>query len=88
MGNEFCGKKRYTTCEQELSAVVYAVEKFRIHVYGNKIFVNTDNRALIFLQKCAITSNRVAKWLITIQEYDIELRHIKGIENYLADILS
>ena len=66
-------KKRYSTCEQELLAVVYAVEKFRIHVYGNKIFVNTDNRALIFLQKCAITSNRVVRWLIKIQEYDIEL---------------
>ena len=49
-------EKRYTTCEQELLAVVYALEKFRVHVYGNKIFVNTDNRALIFLQKCATTS--------------------------------
>jgi len=57
-------------------------------VYGNKIFVNTDKRALIFLQKCGITSNRVARWLITIQEYDIELQHIKGVENNLADILS
>ena len=79
---------RYTTCEQELLAVVYALEKFRVYVYGNKIFVNTDNRALIFLQKCAITSNRVARWLITIQEYDIELQHIRGVENHLADILS
>jgi len=67
---------------------VYALEKFRVYVYGNKIFVNTDNRALIFLQKCAITSNRVARWLITIQEYDIELQHIRGVENHLADILS
>jgi hypothetical protein len=31
---------------------------------------------------------RVARWLITIQEYDIELQHIKGVENHLADILS
>jgi hypothetical protein len=68
-GNAFCGK-RYTTCEQELLAAVYALEKFRIYVYGNNIFVNTGNRALIFLQKCAITTNRVARWLIRIQEYD------------------
>jgi hypothetical protein len=81
-------EKRYTTCEQELLAVVYALEKFRVHVYGNKIFVNTDNKALTFLQKCAITSNRVARWLIRIQEYDINLQHIKGVENHLADILS
>jgi transposase InsO family protein len=81
-------EKRYTTCEQELLAVVYALEKFRIHVYGSKIIVNTDNRALIFLQKCAITSNRVARWLINIQEYDIEIQHIKGVNNHLADVLS
>jgi hypothetical protein len=31
---------------------------------------------------------RVARWLITIQEYDIELQHIKGVESHLADILS
>jgi hypothetical protein len=49
-------EKRYTTCEQELLAVVYELKKLRVYVYGNKIFVNTDNRALIFLQKCAITS--------------------------------
>jgi hypothetical protein len=49
-------EKRYTTCEQELLAVVYALEKFRVYVYGNKIFVNTDNKSLIFLQKCVITS--------------------------------
>jgi len=29
-------EKRYNTREQELLAVVYALEKFRIHVYGNK----------------------------------------------------
>jgi hypothetical protein len=81
-------EKRYTTYEQELLAVLYAVEKFRVHVYENKIFVKTDNRDLIFLQKCVITSNTIARWLITIQEYDIELQHINGVENHLADILS
>ena len=30
-------ERRYTTCEQELLAVAYALEKFRVHVYGNKV---------------------------------------------------
>jgi hypothetical protein len=81
-------EKLYTTCEQELLALVHALEKFRVYVYGNNIFVNTYNRSLIFLKKCAITSNRVARWLITIQEYDIEVQHIRGVKNHLADILS
>ena len=33
-------EKRCTTCEQEHLAMVYALEKFRVHVYGNKIFFN------------------------------------------------
>ena len=45
-------EKRYTTCEQELLAMVYALEKFRVHVYGNKMFVNTDNRAVFFSEVC------------------------------------
>ena len=31
---------------------------------------------------------RVARWLIKIQEYDIELQQIRVVENHLADILS
>jgi translation initiation factor 2 beta subunit (eIF-2beta)/eIF-5 len=81
-------EKRYTTCEQELLAVVFALEKFRLQIYGNKIFLNTDNKALSFLQRCAITSSRVARWSIAIQEYDLEIQHIKGAENHLADVLS
>jgi hypothetical protein len=42
-------EKRYSTRKQELLAVVYALEKFGIHEYGNKTLLNTDNRALIFL---------------------------------------
>jgi hypothetical protein len=49
-------EKRYTTRDQELLAVVYVLKKFIIHVYGNKTLLNTDNRAVIFLQRCAITS--------------------------------
>ena len=41
--------KRYT-CEQELLAIVYALEKLIVHVDGNKIFVNNHNRDLIFPQ--------------------------------------
>ena len=44
-------EKCYNTCKQELLTVVHVLEKLRIHVGGNKIFVSTDNRALIFLQK-------------------------------------
>ena len=79
---------QYTTCEKELLAIVDALQHFKIHVYGRKITLNTDNQALTFLNKCVVTSNRVARWITEIQQYDLEIKHIKGADNYLADILS
>jgi len=78
----------YSTCEQELLAIVYALQKFRIYVFGRKITLYTDNKSLSFLQKCVLTSNRVARWVIELQQYDIQVRHITGANNYLADVLS
>jgi hypothetical protein len=39
-------ERKYTTCEQELLAIVYALQKFRIYVFGHHIKVHTDNKAL------------------------------------------
>jgi len=30
----------------------------------------------------------VARWILNIQEYDIEIKHIIGVQNHLADILN
>jgi hypothetical protein len=81
-------EQRYSTCEQELLAIVYALDRFKIYIYGHKITRCTDNKSLTFLNKCVITSKRVARWILSIQEYDVEIKHIKGVQNHLADILS
>jgi hypothetical protein len=36
-------KQRYTTCEKELLAIVYALQRFRIYIYGRKVTLFTDN---------------------------------------------
>jgi hypothetical protein len=81
-------EKNYTTCEQGLLAVVYALQKFRIYVTGHPIRVYFDNKALSFLKKCNLTPGRITRWILQLQEYDLEIMHIKGTENYFADILS
>jgi len=81
-------EQRYTTCEQELLGIIFALEKFRIYIYGHKILLYTDNKSLTFLNRCAITSNRVARWMLSLQQYDVELRHVKGTQNHLANVIS
>jgi hypothetical protein len=80
-------EQRYTTCEQELLGIIFAVEQFRIYIYGHKIILYTGNKSLTFLNRWAITSNRVARWIVNLQQYDIEL-HVKEAHNHLADIIS
>jgi len=44
-------EQRYTTCELELMAIVYALRKFRICIYGHKVTLNTDHKSLIFFKE-------------------------------------
>jgi hypothetical protein len=81
-------ERKYSTCEQELLAVVYALQKYRVYIFGYNITVYSDNKALSFLRKCSLTSNRVTRWVNQIQEYDLEIVHIKGTDNFSADALS
>ena len=80
-------EQTYSTCEQVLLAIVHSLQKFRIYVYGRKIKLYTDSQSLKFLNRCIITSNRVTRWPLAIQQYDIEICHIKGANNVLDDIL-
>ena len=52
-------EQRYTTCKKELLAIVYSLQRFRIYIYGRKVTQFTDNKALSFLHRCVITSNRL-----------------------------
>jgi hypothetical protein len=81
-------EKKYTTCEQELLAVVYALQKFRTYVTGRPTTVYSDNKALTFIKKCNLISGRVTRWIMQLQEYDLTIKHIKGTENFFADALS
>jgi hypothetical protein len=81
-------ERRYSTCEQELVGIIFALQKFRIFIYGSKITVNSDNKVLSFIGRCIITSNRNARWVMQLQVYDLEIAHIEGGKNHFADALS
>jgi len=47
-----------------------------------------ENKALSFLGKYALTSNRFGRWVMQIQEYNPHIQHIRGADNFLADAIS
>ncbi|XP_059650629.1 uncharacterized protein LOC132296441, partial [Cornus florida] len=78
----------YTTTEKELLAVVYALDKFRSYLLGSKVIVFSDHAALRHLLAKKETKPRLIRWILLLQEFDIDIRDKKGTDNVVADHLS
>ncbi|KAG7548081.1 Integrase catalytic core [Arabidopsis suecica] len=79
---------KYATTEKELLAVVFAFEKFRSYLVGSKVIVYTDHAALRHIYAKKDTKPRLLRWILLLQEFDMEIVDKKGIENGVADHLS
>lgn len=79
---------RYTTTKLEALAIIYCCTKFRQYLIGHKTIIQTDHHALTFIKQCKLTSGRLTRWALALQEFDFSIEHIPGKENIAADMIT
>ncbi|WJZ91316.1 hypothetical protein VitviT2T_010400 [Vitis vinifera] len=81
-------QRNYTTTEKELLAVVFALDKFCAYLVGSSIVVFTDHSTLKYLLTKQDAKARLIRWILLLQEFNLQIRDKKGVENVVADHLS
>ncbi|RVW58283.1 Retrovirus-related Pol polyprotein from transposon 17.6 [Vitis vinifera] len=81
-------QRNYTTIEKELLAVVFALDKFHAYLVGSFIVVFTDHSTLKYLLTKQDAKLRLIKWILLLQEFNLQIKDKKGVENVVADHLS
>jgi hypothetical protein len=78
----------YATTKKELMAVVFGIDKFRSYLVGAKIIVYSDHAALKYLLSKKDAKPCLIRWILQLQEFDLEIKDRKRVENSIADHLS
>ena len=81
-------QRNYSTVEKETLALILALQHFDVYVSGAQITVFTDHNPLTFLNKMKNKNQRLTRWSLLLQEYNLDIHHVPGKDNLVADTLS
>ncbi len=80
----------YSMIEKEALALLLALQHFEVYIgcTSYPVVVYTDHNPLTFLCRMYNQNQSLIRWALVVQNYNIEIRHKKGVNNVVADALS
>ena len=80
-------EQNYSVLEKEALAIVWAIQKLSLYLYGTRFIIQTDHKPLSFMNS-SNNKGRLRRWALALQNYMFEIEHIPGAENIFADSLT
>ena len=68
--------------------MVYALDKFRAYLVGSDIIIFINHSALKYLLTKQDVKARLIRWVPLLQEFNLQIKDKKGVENVVVDHLS
>ncbi len=82
-------QNNYSVIKKEALSLIWALQFFDVYVGGGMpIEVFSDHNPLTFLHSLQSPSQRLMRWILFLQPYNLIVRHIKGSDNVVSDALS
>ena len=66
---------------------MFAFDKFRPYLIGNKIILHTDHSTIKYLMSKKDAKPRLIRWVLLLREFNLEIKDNKLTENLVADHL-
>lgn len=83
-----CHQRNYSVIEKETLALILALQHFSVYLGSGPVVVFSDHNPLTFLSTLQTPNQRLMRWALHLQSYTLDIRHIKGRDNVVADALS
>ena len=82
-------QRNYSTIEKECFSLVSALHHYDVHVNVTRhpVLVYTDHNPLVFIGRMKLKYKKIFE-VELIQSCNLEIKHIKGKNNVIADALS
>ena len=68
--------------------MVFACEKFRPYILGSHVIIHTDHAIIKYPMAKKDAKPRLTRWVLLLQEFDLEIKDKKCSHNVIADHLS
>ena len=68
--------------------MMFACEKIRPYILGSHVIIYTNHAAIKYLMAKKDVKPRLIRWVLLLQEFDLEIKDKKWSDNVIADHFS